>query len=211
MCQCCKHLFCLDDAHAANLSPSGIGAAEMRNARYVAKAECRYCVRARGCRRSRSQTNGHVITTTHARASQSAPYATLRTGVFFHPVSNADMKLALLAEYGGQPASPRSQVPAVHGATTRSRTAADAADAADRRKAARPVQTQTEQGDSQGESLELADDGAVETAKAAEDQMSESGSGGASAAFAPEQLPVIELVGPRARRVSPRRPKTGFV
>jgi len=194
MCQCCKHLFCLDDAHAAKLLQSGSGGGE-RNARYVAKAKCPSCVAARGCRRSRSRTNGHVVTTTQARASQSAPYATLRAGVFFHPESNADMKVTLLLEYGGQRATPRV------------RTEQGTSQAI-----SQGISEGNFQGASHVESSGHVDEGAAEAAAAAEDQTSESGSG-MREVFAPEVFPVIELVGPRARRVSPRTrpPKTGFV
>lgn len=212
-CQCCKHLFCLDDAHAEKRSQSTpIGSAqepEMRNARYVAKAECPYCVTARGCRRSRSQTNGHVITTTQARASQSAPYATLRAGVFFHPRSNTDMKEKLLGEYGGQQTNPRSQVAAVRAEQgTSQRNSQGAPQGTSQAQDDNGESLGESQGESHGASLERADDGAAAAAAAAADQNSESGSG-PRAEFAPEQFPVIELVGPRARRVSPRTPKTG--
>ena len=193
MCQCCKHLFCLDDAHAEKRLQSGSGGGE-RNARYVAKAECGYCVAARGCRRSRSRTNGHVVTTTQARASQSAPYATLRAGVFFHPESNADMKVTLLSEYGGQRATPQVAARLV-------RTEQGTSQAISQGNS-----EGTSQGASHVESSVHVDEGA------AEDQMSESGSG-MPGVFAPAVFPVIELVGPRARRVSPRArlPKAKFV
>lgn len=209
MCQCCKHLFCLDDAHAAKISPSGSGGGEMRNARYVAKAACLSCVAARGCRRSRSRTNGHVVTTMQARASQSAPYATLRAGVFFHPESNKDMKETLLLEYGGQRATPRVQVAARLVRTEQGTSQANS------EGNSQGISEGNSEGTSHVESSVHVDEGAAKAAEAAEtaaDQMSESESR-TREVFAPQIYPVIKLVRPRARRVSPRTrtPKTGFV
>jgi hypothetical protein len=205
MCQCCKHLFCLDDAHAAHLSQSGGG--EMRNARYVAKAECDFCVAARGCRRSRSRTNGHVVTTTQTRASQSAPYATLRAGVFFHPGSNEDMKETLLSEYGGQRGTPRVQVAARPTEQGNSQVKSQV-----KSQGSFQDNSNVESSEHEGAAQAAEAAEAARAARAAEDQVAESGDG-VREVFAAEEFPVIELVGPRARRVSPRTrtSKTTFV
>jgi hypothetical protein len=210
MCSCCKHLFCLDDSHGGSTDAHS---QTKRNARYVPKAQCRECVRARGCRRSRSRTNGHVVTTTQARASQSAAYATLRTGVFFVPGTTVkDMKDAILLEYEGHTGIGHGATPAQQNAATGSPgvSADDPERTTNRERAAAAAEQRRD-----APRAKLPEERAglaphTDPEKSPEQEFDEPNRG----AFAAVDVPVIELLGPTERRSSPRlnpQNKFGFV